>query len=782
MSARTLRLGVIERFIDGEPVDQLALKPGVNVLVGDKDTGKTGWLRTISFLLGDTDGPEGALGAGIAAKFDSARVRLAIEGAEEIILERRWKESGAKHKIFINGEGVPSSAFSEWVHEKLGLPILRFPKGNPYSGATWPELSWRMLFRHVYREERFWSDLADKQPEREQHACLLQFLGVAKQLYPQELGEEISLRQDLLRLRARREQFEDVLQQAARGLLTDPSISNAPTHDSIATGVARLRSEIAELQRQREGILVDAISPKPGNAGSGYTVAVQLAEERVALLAERENLSTSALGIDRRLQELSTYRATVSAELTRIKRVEVAEEIFRPLSVTRCPNCDQKVSPDAAPPGRCFVCRQHLPWDPTNDGRGAKQRLAFEHEQLEGEDEELIDLVKKLQDERRELRLRLRNIDASIAEIDVRLRPTRSAIAAVAPVGLETIDIRVGQLEERIAQLLRLQDTLEQRDKLSEQIDALAAKAQTTAAHVEEKSAGIPFEQMSQAITDGINEYLNRLNTGDARRWEHKPVRFRINDRSFKLLVGDAPWSSIGATSAGFVLLGYHYALLKLSGQADFNYPGLALIDFPMTLADGTSIANKENYLIEPFVALASANAATQTIICGRAFKGLKGVNRIQLDEVWTQGEVVETSGEALPPPGPRDLDLTVAAHFHSGQAQIMMVLDHGEVARLAKLLPDLGAAIASGQSWPGKTVTVRWSGGRYETKLNHHIDNGQVKFTVRKGEARLWEYLDELLRVSEPAREFAARYTRGTGDALDEFFVDVVLPSASPK
>ncbi|WP_437796419.1 hypothetical protein [Sorangium sp. So ce693] len=779
MSARTVRVGLVERFSHHELVDQLDLRPGVNVVVGSKDTGKTGWLRTISFLLGDTDGPEGALGAGIAGKFDSARLRLHIGPDEEVVLERRWKEAGAKHKVFINGDGIASGGFSEWMQKKLGVPLVRFPRGNPYSGATWPELSWRMLFRHVYREERFWADLADKQPEREQHACLLQFLGAAKRLYPEELGEEIRLRQDLLRLRARRDQFEDVLQQAAKGLLTDPSLSNAVTRDSISAGIERLRAEVERLGRQREEILADAITPKAGSSPQGLDLDLQLAEQRVSLIAEHERVAGALAAIAKRLGELATYRANISAELTRIKRVAVAEEVFRPLSVTRCPHCDQKVSPAGVAPGTCFVCHQHLAWEPTSGGRGATRRLAFEHEQLEGETEELDDLVKRLQSEQSELTHVLRRLDASLSEIDVRLRPVRAALAAAPPVGLEATATRVGQVEERIAQLLRLQETLDQRDKLTEQIDTLEAKAQTTGAHVEEKSAGVEFEKMSQELTDGINEYLNLLNEGDAGRWMHEPLRFRINDRSFKLLVGEATWSSVGATSVGMVLLAYHYALLKLSGREDRNYPGLALIDFPMTLADGTSIANKENYLVEPFVALAKANAATQSIICGRSFKGLKGAHRIQLSEVWTQGVVPALTFEALPPAGPRELDLTVAAHFHSRQEQVMMVLDPAEVARLAKLLPDLGAAIAAGRSWPGKDVTVRWSGGTYVTKLVHHIDNGNVKFTVRKREAkRLWDYLDELLRGTNPERDFAARYSLGTQGVLDEFFVDFRMNS----
>lgn len=778
MSARTLRVGLVERLVQNESLDQLDLKPGVNLVVGNKDTGKTGWLRTISFLLGDTDAPENALGVGIATKFDAARLRLHIGPDEEVVLERRWKEAGAKHKVFIDGAGVASNEFSEWIHKKLDIPRVRFPRGNPYSGATWPELSWRMLFRHVYREERFWSDLADKQPEREQHACLLQFLGAAKKLYPEELGEEIRLRQELLRLKARRDQFEDILQQAAKGLLADPSLSNAVTRDSIASAIERLRGEVEQLGLQRQSILTSALNPTSGSA-QGVVLDLQLAEQRVSLIAEHERMSGELTAVVRRLDELTKYRANVSAELSRLKRVSVAEEVFRPLSVTHCPHCDQKVSPAGTAPGTCFVCHQHLAWEPASGSRGATRRLAFEHEQLEGETEELDDLVERLQGERAKLKQILRELEGSISEIDVRLRPTRAALAAAPPVGLEATAMRVGQVEERIAQLVRLTDTLDQRDKLTEQIDDLEARAQSTGAHVEEKSAGVAFEKMSQALADGINEYLNLLNEGDPGRWTHDSLRFRIGDRSFKLLVGEAPWSSVGATSTGMVLLAYHYALLKLSGCEDRNYPGLALIDFPMTLADGVSIADKENYLVEPFVALAKANRAAQSIICGRSFKGLKGAHRIPLSEVWDQGAVPAVTFDALPPAGPRDLDLTVAAHFHSGQVQIMIVLDHAEVARLAKLLPDLGADIAARRSWPGKDIKVRWSGGTYVTKLIHNIDNGNVKFTVRKLEAqRLWDYLDAVLRGSNPQRDFAARYSLGAAPALDEFFVDFRIPS----
>jgi hypothetical protein len=90
-------------------------------------------------------------------------------------------------------------------------------------------------------------------------------------------------------------------------------------------------------------------------------------------------------------------------------------------------------------------------------------------------------------------------------------------------------------------------------------------------------------------------------------------------------------------------MLAYHFALLKLSNVKGYNYPGFALIDFPPTLADRTKVADKENYLIEPFVELFTRTQSFQVIVGGRAFKNLKGANRIPLTTVWKQPDADES-------------------------------------------------------------------------------------------------------------------------------------------
>jgi hypothetical protein len=634
MSAKTILVKSVCRETASGAGDTLDLEPGVNVIVGVKDTGKTAWLQMISYLLGDTDPTEKALKPEIATKFDSATLRLAV-GGEEIAVQRRWKEHGAKHKVFANTQGMSSADFGEYIQNKLGIPTVHFPKGSPYSGFTWPILSWRMLFRHIYREERFWSDLADKQPEKEQHACILQFLGVADKMYPKELGEKVNEQQSLLKLQARKEQFESVLQQAAKDLIPDPAINTAPTLDAIDQGVERLRAEVERLGQRRQKVLAEAVTARPPQPQPLADTA--LAERRVQLSVQRERERAEVEKFGNRLQELRSYYDSVQAELNRLRRADTASDLFAALRVTQCPVCDRKVTPSAGL--TCYLCQQPLAGQTDEEHSGARKRLAFEIEHLEGEEAELKELLERLGREQGKVNERVRRLDQELAEVETRLRPVRTAFAAFMPPEIAVIDTEIGQNQERIAQLLRLRQAVLHRDDLSTEIDQLRAKVESLKGDVDAAAGKIPFERLSDELSDGINEYLNVLNEGDTSRWPHGAIRFDLGESSFRIRVGQQPWSSLGATSIGYVLLGYHYALLKLSGRDGYNYPGLALIDFPMTLADKTTIADKENYLVEPFVRLFRSRPTFQLIVCGRAFENLKGVHRITLTTIWRQEE-----------------------------------------------------------------------------------------------------------------------------------------------
>ena len=72
--------------------------------------------------------------------------------------------------------------------------------------------------------------------------------------------------------------------------------------------------------------------------------------------------------------------------------------------------------------------------------------------------------------------------------------------------------------------------------------------------------------------------------------------------------------------------------------RGDFcHFPGFLVLDFPAELEDGSSIKDKENFVVEPFVDLLALDGYhnCQMIAAGGAFEGLKGANRIEFSKIW---------------------------------------------------------------------------------------------------------------------------------------------------
>ncbi len=83
--------------------------------------------------------------------------------------------------------------------------------------------------------------------------------------------------------------------------------------------------------------------------------------------------------------------------------------------------------------------------------------------------------------------------------------------------------------------------------------------------------------------------------------------------------------------------MSYHYGLMSLTSHNDYNYPGLLILDFPAVLDDGSTVRDKENFVLEPFVALLRQDNmyTAQIIAAGSSFENLQGANRIEMYEIW---------------------------------------------------------------------------------------------------------------------------------------------------
>ncbi len=635
MSRPYLSIGRLERRLSTGGTEDLRFVPGVNLLVGPPNTGKTKWLQTLDYLFGDLgENPfEGAEEEGLAEKYDAAGVQLVI-GEERLWIERRWHESGAKTKVFVDGQGMTARDFQQFLMQKLGFPLLNFPKGNPMSGQTWPELSFRMLLRHIYRRQLFWTDIADQQPEGEQHACLLQFLGVAERLFTEEYGRLVKLKMEVEQLRARRDQYGQTLDELARDVLSEHGISVGANVTTVHNAERRLTQEIEALRKRRTVLLTsasDQVIPQEHRSSVD-----RLGEERANVGVALEGLRLKAKANAERLDEVRRYRTELADELDRMSRAEDAGSVLADLKITHCPACDQTVTSLVVDPEHCFLCHQDLPDEPLVEGLGAV-RLRFERDRLTGEFKEADDLLNVLQRDAKRLAAEIMAAEERLRMLDNELVPARQAVAGLVQEDISTIDMALGELNERERQLGRISAALNLGQQLTDDIAAKEREIEPLQARVDEAVRSTDFDAVATQLEDGMNAYLSAINVLRPGVWRHSPVTIDISRYRLTIRVGARRWrAALGGTDTLYFLMSYHYGLLMLSAKSGCHYPGLSVIDVPGEFS-GEAVEDKENFIVQPFIELLSKEEydGAQLIITGASFAGLEGAHRLHLTNVY---------------------------------------------------------------------------------------------------------------------------------------------------
>jgi hypothetical protein len=622
-----LSIAKLERRLTIGTTESLDFETGVCLLVGRPNTGKTKWLQTLDFLLGDLGANpfEGAEETGLAEKYESASVALRI-GEQRYQIERRWREPGGKGKLYLDGQPMPPKDFQHWLLEQLGIPLLHYPKGNPMSGQTWPELSFRSLLRHIYRQQRFWGSLVDQQSDNEFLASLLQFVGLAEHIFTEDYGLLVKLKLEVDRLRARRDQYGQTLGELARDLLADDDITVDATAATIEAAQARLAAKTSLLRGRRVELLTRS-REQAIDSGERSRIA-ELGEQRAMVSTQLEDLARKQEALSERAQEVALYRAELAEEVERMARAEDAGAVLADLKVTHCPACDQTLSAVPVPAGDCFLCHQRLPPAPTIEGLGAV-RLRFERDRLSGELKEadaLADVIAR--DIARHVQERAIGKER-LQQIENELIPAREAVAAIAQPGISEIDMALGQASERQRQLERVSGALELETGLTDRILALEKQIEPIQDRVDAAIQAIDFDAASGYLEDGMNAYLEALNQLRPNTWRHSPVRVDLSRRGATFRVGSRRWSTaLGGTDSLYFLMAYHYGLLSVSPRPACHYPGLAIIDLPGEFL-GEAIEDKENFIVQPFVDLLGMDAfeGAQLIITGASFTGLAGAH-----------------------------------------------------------------------------------------------------------------------------------------------------------
>jgi hypothetical protein len=634
--SQKITINIITRTTEEGFVETLELKPGVNILEGPPNSGKTVWLNLIDYLMGDTGSIEEVLanedisGKKLYEKYIAASMSITI-GGKKIHLERRWTEPGNRGKIFIDNYSVLAQDFSDYILNELQIPILHFPKGNPFSDKSWPSLSWRMMLRHIFRRENFWSDLADKQPENEQHAVLTQFLGIADKLFSQHFGDVVDKRKQLIKLEAEKEQFSSILDNIGKSMASPNENISFITHETIKKAIDILEQKIKTLLDKRQGIINDELTKVEQENEINQNYVIEKTTQRQELIEKIAQLNQKQKGLIARISEFDVVQHNIKQEIDRLDRTKEAGNLFADFKITHCPACDNEIKHSSnIDTDNCFLCHQPLQKEQVNS------RLDFEISQLTAEKDEIVELICSLKRDDHALKKYKEKLQYDLALIDREIAPLRNKMSALLSPEVGNIDAERGRLEEQIEGHKRILRNLDYKDELIHRIDSLTSEITKLEALLDSQENEINYEEISNYLEEGMTNYLDELVKNNPDRWPYTRPKFRIGEKGFTLKVNEGKWSkTLGATSTLYFLFAYHYALLALS-KIDFcNYPGLLIIDFPPELPNTEkNIIISENYVVEPFINLCNTSEVPiQVIIAGNAFRHIQGVNKIAMSK-----------------------------------------------------------------------------------------------------------------------------------------------------
>jgi hypothetical protein len=635
MSKRLIIEQIARSRADGN-IEKIEFSNGVNAIVGPQNTGKSTWLRMLDFLMADDGTPKGNFDEALVEKYQAISSLMRF-GSSVVELERTWSGDGTRSQIFLNGDRIRAEDAQTVILEALNIPPLRYPQGNIYaSDRTWPTLGWRSLLRHIYRRQDFWSELVPRQPESEQHACVLQFLGLAQHLFSSDLSLLTDKKKRLAQLETQREHFKELLRKLVPELMheADPDLTEDVTPQSIAEASARIEAQINDLVSERANLVVRVRQQSQPPA----TRLDAILEERTEIQNSRDVLRRELASIHGRLSELEQYKGGLDKEVVRLDRTDAAASILEDLKVTHCPACDQSVEGRSRTSHYCFLCGQQTAETEANKDAAAR-RLKFERDQIKAERAEADELLAVARQELHQKTSAVNALERRLRDLEQVLRPFQASASAVVPEELALIDQRIGELNARRQTIEAFHSPLEMSEKLGAEINRLQSEIKDLESRVAKNENKVDFDEAGDRLSEGFNTYLNTIRTRDPSTWTATgEVSVSVSERRTQLSIGGRPAKSkLGGTLTIYFLFAYHYALLNLSRNPDCHYPGLTILDFYPDIAKESALGTRLHLVLSPFVELSQDKTIEpiQVIATSRALPKRPHINYIELTDIW---------------------------------------------------------------------------------------------------------------------------------------------------
>nr|WP_200804633.1 hypothetical protein [Actinacidiphila paucisporea] len=295
------------------------------------------------------------------------------------------------NKVYVDGDELTDSDFSDWILRELSWPNLRIPKGlNPATASELTPLSFRSLLRHFYRNEESWTSFANKEQEFIRRGVVGIFLGFARTRYDTKDFAVAQAKRRLAEAQAVEREVQDSSLQAVTAISERLSIRVARTIDQVVAARGEVMTQLDRVRLRRQELTAEINAILQGDASSrttaGYDVSLTSTYEGVSQRLQKA--VNEVVGLEQLFSEHAHSAQAVASEVTRMERLVKSVEIFDALPVRLCPACEQRVDPhrdhgqDA-----CYVCFQAV------DDDQRRRRANVEIRSLKSEIADLEDVI-----------------------------------------------------------------------------------------------------------------------------------------------------------------------------------------------------------------------------------------------------------------------------------------------------------------------------------------------------------------------------------------------------
>ena len=552
--------------IAGKCKRDVTFTDGLNIIESDNGLGKTTLLRLIQYGFGLQQPVHGSNWEKtlIPELKDSLAVFVELEANGQIFTLRRDINKNQDLEIVSWGKiddilrreaiyNIKNREVSDFLLSRLGIPSIEIQSESEQSSKSMFLIT-DHLFKMMYLDQDVgYVALGNTLGERLRIASTELLLGIINtDYYDLEISEQLE--------KERKKRLQEELRY----------IENFLNHLDVLT--------LSEIENRRKMLLanhsqlIEQINKLKLDMRANPEYRSELREE--FLEAERELISckTRQIEIEQSLARFDLAAASVDQERERVQRASHAKTVLSRYTIEVCPGCNQTLTKEMHAhrfEGKCELCGREMPIIEDN----STDELEWRQKVLQDEKKEIEELRIKRQNELIQVKAQSVSLEHNRNDASEKLNTLREQYVTELINQIEEIRITVNQIEKELSLLdfqFKAKGTVERINieilKVDDSLLTITKKKE-----IQKRQLNMT-QQVINDLENALRAFLKAINFNNL-------DAVSIHSETYIPYVSGRSYRQLSTTQRDLVILGYYYALLRISLTRKTNFPRLLIID-----------------------------------------------------------------------------------------------------------------------------------------------------------------------------------------------------------